>query len=163
MKEFFTVPYVDDSSDDQSRLQKSVIRTETPLHIQPFLFADRAMTYLHGEPPFENHKIYPLPAFLLCSDDLEGSEGSEVVARIRTISTCSTLPIIMLGESSDDASVSKCYQAGADHFLHKASVPNRLDVLVQTLYACAASAPPSFDGLSHVLEHQDCPQRCLPA
>jgi len=160
MKKFFTVPYIDDSSDNQSHFQESVIRTETPLHIQPFLSAGPAMTYLYGEPPFENQKIYPLPAFLLCSADLKVSRSSDVITRVRTISTCAALPIIMLGKAYDDAGVSKCYAAGANHFLHKPRAPARLDVLVQALYACAALAPPSFAGLSDVLEHHRYPA-CL--
>ena len=161
MKEFFTVSYIDDSSDNQSHFQKSVIRTETPLHIQPFLSAGPAMTYLHGKPPFENQNIFPLPAFLLCSADLKNSKSSDVVARIRAISTCAALPIIILGKAYDEARVSKCYAAGANHFLHKPRGPARLDVLVQALYACAALPPPSFDSLSHVFEHRRCPQACL--
>ena len=158
MNEFFTVPYVDDRLDNQTRFQKSVLRTETPLHIQPFLSAGPAMTYLHGKPPFENRNIYPLPAFLLCSADLKAGNSSNFVARIRSISTCAALPIIMLGKGYDDASVSRCYAAGADHFIHNPRAPARLDVIVQALYACAALATPSFDGLSEVPGHQRGPQ-----
>jgi CheY-like chemotaxis protein len=153
MKEFFTVPYIDDSADNQRRLQKSIVRTEIALHIQPFLSAGSAMTYLHGEPPFENQRIFPSPAFFLCSDGLKGIDSPGIVACIRAISTCAALPIIMLGQSADALSVSKCYAAGADYFLHQPRAPARLDVLVRTLYACAAFTPPSFEGLEDVPEH----------
>ena len=161
MKEFFTVPYVDDSSDSQSRLQKSVLRTETPLHIQPFASAAAVMTYLHRRSPFENQQIYPLPAFLLCSADLKPGNSLDVIARIRAVSVYGALPIIVLGKSEGKASVWKCYAAGADHFLHKPRASARLDVLVQTLYSCAALAPANFEGLSQVLEHHRYPQACL--
>ena len=160
MKEFFTVPYVDDNSDNQSRFQRAVLRTETPLHIQPFFAADPAMTYLQGDAPFQNRKIHPFPVFLLCSDDLRDSESSEFVTRVRTISKCADLPIIMLGESGKVTSVSKCYAAGADHFVDNPWAAARLDMLVQTLYDCAALGPPGFDSLSSVREHQACPRAC---
>jgi hypothetical protein len=142
MKRFFTVLSVDDST-GQSLLQEAVIRTETPFHIQPFFSPEAALTYLRGEPPFDNRKIYPFPSLILCNDDLKSSEeddsgvsgkGSDVVARIRTISSCAGLPIIMLGESD-------CWEAGAGHFLHKPTSPTGLGIFVQSLYACTTSAP----------------------
>jgi hypothetical protein len=142
MKRFFTLLSVDDSTAGQSLLQEAVIRTETPFHIQPFFSPETALTYLRGEPPFDNRKIYPFPSLILCNDDLKCGEDdsgvsgkrSDVVARIRTISSCAGLPIIMLGES-------ECCEAGAGHFLHKPTSPSGLGIFVQSLYACATSAP----------------------
>jgi CheY-like chemotaxis protein len=160
MKEFFTVPYVDDSTDHQSSFQEAVIRTETPLHVQAFLSAPPAMIYLYGDPPFENKKIYPLPAFLLCSDHLNDTDSSDLVTGVRALSMCAHLPIIMLGEyANDEASAVKCYAAGADHFLHKPRTQHRFDAVVKTLYACAALHPPSFDKLNGIREHHGCSSR----
>jgi CheY-like chemotaxis protein len=149
MKRFFTLLSVGDSRADQSLLQEAVIRTQTPFHIQPFFSPDPAITYLRGEPPFDNRKIYPFPALILCDDYLESSNddsdvsdmGSGVVARIRTISSCAGLPIIMLGDPNGHDSVSRCYEAGVGHFLHKPTSPGGLGIFVQSLYACATSAP----------------------
>ena len=142
MKRFLTVLSVDGNIADQSRLQDAVIRTETPFHIQPFFAPEAALTYLRGEPPFDNRKIYPFPSLILCNDDLKSTnddsdvsgKGSDVVARIRTISSCAGLPIIMLGESD-------CWEAGAGHFLHKPTSPTGLGIFVQSLYACTTSGP----------------------
>jgi hypothetical protein len=142
MKRFFTLLSVDDSTSGQSLLQEAVIRTETPFHIQPFFCPEAALTYLRGEPPFDNRKIFPFPLLILCNDGLKIGEDdsdvsgkrSDVVARIRTISSCAGLPIIMLGES-------EYCEAGAGHFLHKPISPSGLGIFVQSLYACATSAP----------------------
>jgi CheY-like chemotaxis protein len=142
MKRFFTVLSVDDSTSGQSLLQEAVIRTETPFHIQPFFSPEAALIYLRGQPPFDNRKIYPFPSLILCNDNLKSGEddldvsgkGSNVVARIRTISSCAGLPIIMLGQS-------QCSEGGAGHFLHKPTSPSGLGIFVQSLYACATSAP----------------------
>jgi CheY-like chemotaxis protein len=148
MKQFFTLLSVDGSAVDQALLRDAVIRTETPFHIQPFFSPQPVIAYLCGEPPFDNRKIYPFPALILCDDRLKSSNGSEVsgeapdlVARIRTISSCARLPIIMLCKSAGCDSVSQCYEAGAGHFLHKPTSPGSLGLLVQSLYACANSAP----------------------
>jgi len=151
MKRFFTLLYVDRSAADQALLRDAVIRTETPFHIQAFFSARPVITYLSGEPPFDNRKIYPFPALVLCDDGLKSSnagsdsevngEGSDLVARIRTISSCADLPVIMLGKSAGCDSVSQCYEAGAGHLLHKPTSPRGLGTLVQSLYACANSTP----------------------
>ncbi len=132
MKRFLTVLSVDGNIADQSRLQDAVIRTETPFHIQPFFSPHRVISYLLGEPPFDNRKIYPYPALILCDDGLKS---------IRAISSSAGLPIITLGNSEGHDSISQCYEAGIGHFLHKPSSPGGLDNLIQSLSACATSGP----------------------
>jgi len=149
MKRFFTLLSVDGSRADQSLLQDAVIRTETPFHIQPLFSSRPVITYLRGDPPFDNRKIYPFPTLILCDDGLKSrkndseisGKSSDFVARIRAISSSAVFPIIMLGKSQGHDSVSQCYEAGAGHFLHKPTSSGGLDILVQALYACATSAP----------------------
>jgi hypothetical protein len=52
------------------------------------------------------------------------------------------------------ASVAEGYEAGADHFLRKPHASERLDIIVQTLYACAMATPRNFDALTRLDEYQ---------
>jgi CheY-like chemotaxis protein len=154
--------YVDDSPDDLFLFQHSVVRTGTLLHIQPFFSAEPPIAYLKGEPPFEDRRVYPFPAFLLCDYDLKISQGPDLVSAIRAIPLCEDLPIIIFSSSDDKGCVLASYLAGADSYLCKPSVPARLDILIQTLYACAASEPRSFEPLSGLPEYQPRPQPARP-
>jgi CheY-like chemotaxis protein len=146
--------YIDDSADDHFLFQQAALQTETPLQIQPFFSADPAIAYLKGKAPFADTIIYPPPFLLLCDYDLGTANGSDVVAAIRDISSCASLPIIMFSGSAVDDAVAKSYAAGADYFLCKPTASHRLEVLVQTFYACATANPRNFDALVRLPEYQ---------
>jgi CheY-like chemotaxis protein len=167
MPKFFNqncaVVYVDDSADDHFLLQLSVRRTQTPLHIQPFFSAEPAIAYLKGEPPFEDRRVYPFPAFLLCDYDLKISLGPDLVKALRAITSCASLPIIMFSGSDDKGSVLRSYLAGANHYLCKPATPARMDILVPSLYGCAVLETPNFQSLSNLQEYQPHPRSARPA
>jgi CheY-like chemotaxis protein len=148
------VLYVDDSSDDRFFFQRSALQTQTPFHIQPCFCADAALAYLIGEAPFDDRLFYPWPAFILCDYDLGTSTGSDLVSDIRALPSCRALPIVIFSGVGGNDCVVKCYAAGADHFLRKPSTPDRLNIIVQTLYACATSAAGCFDALKRLEEYQ---------
>jgi len=149
MKRFFTLLSADGNRADQSCLQDAVIRTGTPFHIQPFFSPQPVIKYLRGESPFDNRKIYPFPTVILCDDRFKRSQndaevtgdGWEVLGDIRAISSCASLPIIMLGESETHHSLSHCYEPGACHFLHKPTSAAGWGGLVEGLYGCVACDP----------------------
>ena len=157
------VLYVDDSSDDHFLVQRAAINTETPLQIQPFFSGEPAIAYLKHIPPFQDIAVYPSPYFLLCDYDLGTTKGHDLVAAVRSIATCANLPIIMFSGADGDDSVAKSYLAGADHFLCKPLQTARLEILVQTLYACAMSTPTCFDALIRLSEYEPCPATGHPA
>lgn len=113
--------------------------------------------YLNG-PLFVDRRVFPFPEFILCDYDLKISLGSDLVSALRAIPSCAALPIIMFSGSLDQACVLSSYAAGANAYLCKPSVPNRLDILVQTLYVCATSVPANFDRLKYLEEYQPPPQ-----
>jgi CheY-like chemotaxis protein len=150
--------YVDDSPDDHLLFQHAVSRTQTPLHIQPFFSAEPAIAYLKGERPFEDRRVYPFPAFLLCDYDLKLSEAPDVVRAIRAIPFCAALPIIIFSGSDDKGCVHRSYFAGADHYLCKPASADRLDAIARALYDCAMLAPRTFQTISGLQEYQPRPQ-----
>lgn len=149
MKRFFTLLSADGNRTDQCRLHNAVIHTRTPFHIQPLFSPQLVMKYLRGQSPFDNRKIYPFPTVILCDDGLKNSQddseaggnGWEVVAGIRTISSCARLPILMLSESAAHDSLPHCYEPGVCHSLHKPSSASGWGSLVESLYVCVACDP----------------------
>jgi CheY-like chemotaxis protein len=146
--------HVDDDADDRFFFQRAAKRTETPFHIQPFCSGDPAIAYLKQEAPFEDLAVYPFPLFILCDYNPNFAKGHDFVAAIRSLGPFANLPIIVFSGSEAAASVASCYEAGADHFLRKPHGSGRLDIIVQTLYACAMATPRSFDPLTRLDEYQ---------
>lgn len=166
MPKFFNrecaVVYVDDSADDQFLFQLAVSKSELPLHVQTFFSAEPVITYLKGEPPFHDRRVHPVPAFLLCDYDLKLSEGPELVAAVRKIPSCATLPLIMFSGSDDKGCVLRSYLSGADHYLCKPFLTERTVRLVRSLYHGAMLNPRSFDEITTLPEYQRRPPQCEP-
>jgi len=146
--------HVDDNADDRFFFQHAAKRTETPFHIQPFCFDEPAIAYLKQEAPFADIAVYPPPYFILCDYNPNSAKGHDLVMAIRSLGPLANLPVIMFSGSIGTNSAARCYEAGADHFLRKPHGTGRLDIVVQTLYACAMSTPQSFDALARLDEYQ---------
>ena len=161
MPKFFNrncaVVYIDDSVDDHFLFQHAVSTSETPLHVQPFFSFAPAIAYLKGETPFDDKRVYPFPAFLLCDYDLRISKAPQVVAAVRALPSGSALPIIVFSGSSDPGCILRSYLAGADHYLRKPTSPARMVILVRSLYDCAMLSPKNFAELAALQEHQPRP------
>jgi CheY-like chemotaxis protein len=149
--------HVDDDADDHFFFKHAARRTDTPFHIQPFFFGDPAIAYLRQEAPFDDLAVYPPPVLILCDCNPRSTGGRDLVAAIRALGPFANLPIIMFSGSERADCVGRCYAAGADHFLRKPFDSTRLDIIVQTLYACATSVPRSFDALTGLEEYQPRP------
>ena len=144
--------HVDDDEDDRFFFQNAATRTKTPFNIQPLSSGALAIAYLKQEAPYADLAAYPPPVLILC-DHNPRSEGHDLVAAIRALALFANLPIIMFSGSEGTDGIARCYRAGADHFLRKPIDSTRLDIIVQTLYACAISTPGSFDALTRLDEY----------
>ncbi|PWU16385.1 MAG: hypothetical protein C5B50_13645 [Verrucomicrobia bacterium] len=151
--------YVDDSPDDQFFFEYVARKTETLLLIQPFFSVGPALDYLQQQLPFDDDGTDSRPCFLLCDYDLGPGKGHEAVAAIRSLGPCGALPIIMFSGSDGDDSVARSYQAGADYFLCKPRNAARLEIVVQTLNACAMASPSNFGALTSLAEYQPRPAK----
>lgn len=65
-----------------------------------------------------------LPGLVMTDFNLSGGNGDELVEAIRTELALISLPVIMLTRSDDPENIARCYEAGANAYLHK---PNEFD------------------------------------
>ena len=149
--------HVDDDADDLFFFQHAATRTDTPFQIQQFFFGDLAIAYLKQQTPYDNLAVYPPPVLVLCDHHPRSTKGHDLVGAIRSLGPFARLPIIMFSGSDRPDSVARCYAAGADNYLRKPLDSARLDIIVQTLYACVMSTPLSFDALTRLDEYQPRP------
>lgn len=131
--------YVDDNADDHFVFHQATRRSQTPFHIQPFYSGEPALAYLRSQPPFDDGTVYPRPHLLLCDFNLGTTCGCDLVAAIRALPTCNTLPIIVFSDSQKPDTIAQSYAAGADCFLFKPGLCADLEIMVKTLYACAVA------------------------
>lgn len=76
---------------------------------------------------------FPLPCLLLLDLNLPKKSGLEVLKWIRNEPAVSTLPVIVLTSSLQDADVHRAYVQGANAYLVKPSAPGDLVRMAATI------------------------------
>lgn len=107
----------DDPNDEQLTLralrQSGVPNTSVVAHT-----AQEALDYLGRSGPFVGLDS-PVPLVIFVDHALPGRSGPALVADIRSLSRCRTVPVVVFSGSSDGQAVEKCLRAGANSFLEK--------------------------------------------
>src|SRR5205085_11582344 len=86
-----------------------------------------AIEYLEGAGQYADRARYPLPSLVLLDLNLPGTSGLEVLKWIRITPTVSTVAVIVLSSSNQDADIHRAYLQGANGYLVK---PGNIDGMV---------------------------------
>ena len=68
---------------------------------------------------YTNPADSPRPGIILLDLNLPGTDGREVLAEIKGDPSLKTIPVIVLTTSTDEIDIERCYQAGANSYVHK--------------------------------------------
>ena len=73
-------------------------------------------------------------------------DGFAVLARLRALEICATIPVIVLTAQGDEESARRSFEAGATDFLNKPFTPPQLDARVRSTFARSGPASPVSSG-----------------
>jgi CheY-like chemotaxis protein len=91
---------------------------------------DEAIDFLYRRGLFADPKDAPRPGIVLLDLNLPGTDGREVLAAIKTDPALRSIPVVVLTTSTDERDIDRCYQAGANSYVHK---PVDLDGFVRAV------------------------------
>lgn len=94
-----------------------------------------AISYLAGQPPFDDRTQHPLPALLLLDLKMPRKNGLEVLTWVRSTPELQTLPVLMLTSSNQETDVHRAYALGANGYLVKPNDPRELLSMVEAIRA----------------------------
>jgi CheY-like chemotaxis protein len=83
--------------------------------------------YLSGNGDYANRTQYPFPCLVLLDVKMPGMSGMEVLKWIRRTPNVSTLVVVMLTSSNQDADIHRAYVQGANGYLVK---PTRIEEMI---------------------------------
>jgi CheY-like chemotaxis protein len=109
----------EDREDDVILIRRAFSRANflTPLLVVKN--GEEVISYLKGEPPYDDRGNYPLPAVLLLDLKMPRKDGFEVLRWIRQQRGFDTLRVLVLTSSKASQDISLAYQLGANSFLVK--------------------------------------------
>ena len=94
--------------------------------------AEEALAYLQGHPPFDNRNIHPLPNAILL-DLTPETLGVELLGWVRQQKEFSTMPVIVLSNSTSPEEVHQAYGTLANSYLIKSGKFDELVAMIQAI------------------------------
>ena len=106
---------IEDSPEDFEATRRSLLRggLENPIVHLPD--GDAALDYLFEK----SDSTRAAPALILLDLNLPGTDGRQVLARVKDDPKLRQVPVVVLTTSRDDRDVAACYRAGANSYIQK--------------------------------------------
>ena len=142
------VMVADDDPDDVLLLKQAFQRNGLTLPVHHCLNGNEAISYLRGEPPFNDRDKYPFPRVLITDLKMPKCSGFELLQWLSEHPHCSVIPTIVLSGSAEDSDVTRAFQLGANCYFQKPSSFEHLVTLVKLAHdywtrALVPSIPPN--------------------
>ncbi|MFA5904061.1 MAG: response regulator [Desulfobacula sp.] len=110
---------IEDSTEDYMVILRIFQRLNLPNPVFHFEDGDEALNFLFHPDGGKPYGKPPLPGFILLDLNLPGTDGREVLMRIKTDEQLKTIPVVVLTTSNDPDDIQYCYAAGANCYMHK--------------------------------------------
>jgi CheY-like chemotaxis protein len=94
---------------------------------------EQAISYLSGQPPFDDRKEYPLPSLLIVDVKMPRKSGFDVIAWVRAHAEWHCLPVLVLSSSDLEQDVQRAYELTANTYLTKPPTYTKLTKAVEEL------------------------------
>jgi CheY-like chemotaxis protein len=92
-------------------------RFENTVHVAPG--GEEALDYLFGRREFADRRQYPLPDLILLDLKMPGTDGHEVLRRIKAVEILKRIPVIILSSSREEGDRAMGYDNGANSYIVK--------------------------------------------
>ncbi len=124
---------VDDSDIDFEILQSVVSRTVVDQLVFRCTDGDEALSFLFQTGEYADPDTAPRPGVILLDLNLPGTEGLDVLARVKQDDQLKSIPIVVLTSSTNPDHIKQCYQRGASSYVVKAMNTQKFIATLQSL------------------------------
>jgi CheY-like chemotaxis protein len=129
-----TILHVDDDANDVFFLQHAMKRVGVANPVQVVHDGQQAIDYLRGSDKFADREKFPYPCLMLMDLKLPYVMGLDILRWVRTQPRTSMM-VIVLTASAEDADIAEAYCLGANAFLTKPSEASELEDMVKAINA----------------------------
>lgn len=107
---------VEDSQEDYVAFARCIDRTGLKHTLYRCSDGDEALNFLFHRGRYADPLTAPRPSLILLDLNLPGTDGREVLARVKQDERLRSIPVIVLTTSTNPRDVSECYQQGANGY-----------------------------------------------
>ncbi len=132
---------VEDSNEDFEVLQRFLKRSSMTVPIQRCVNGEQALAFLYRTGSYRDQDYMSRPVLIVLDLNLPGTDGREVLRRIKQDDNLKTIPVIVFTTSSNPKDIEECYQYGANSYIVKpidfAQLKRDIQVLVDYWFEVA--------------------------
>ena len=130
-----TVLLVEDNLDDVLLTRRAFRKAGLASALQVAGDGDEAVAYLAGDGAFADRQAHPLPSLVLLDWKLPRRSGREVLQWVRAQERFTALPVVVLTSSREQEDIDQAYSAGANSYIQKPVLLEKLAELSERLHA----------------------------
>jgi two-component system response regulator len=94
---------------------------------------EEALDYLYRRGVYSDPEKSPRPGLILLDLNMPGLDGRGLLTVIKSDCNLKKIPVVVLTTSTDERDIEKCYDEGANSYIHKPVDLNGLMIAIQRL------------------------------
>lgn len=110
---------VEDSNEDFETIDRLLKRSRLFVPIHRCVNGDQALAFLYRTGKYTNPETAPRPGMILLDLNLPGTDGREVLRRIKQDGNLKTIPVIVFTTSNNPKDIEDCYKYGVNSYIVK--------------------------------------------
>lgn len=110
---------IEDSDEDFIATTRVLRQDDLPLELHRCVTSDEALAYLSPHSALGNPQRAQRPHLILLDLNLPGTDGRDLLARIKADEQLKGIPVVVLTTSNNPKDIADCYQRGANSYLIK--------------------------------------------
>ncbi|MCY7276477.1 MAG: response regulator [Phormidesmis sp. CAN_BIN44] len=124
---------IEDSNEDFEALQRYIRRSPLTIPIYRCVDGDDALAFLYRTGRYTDPQSAPRPGLVLLDLNLPGTDGREVLRKIKQDETLKLIPVVVFTTSNNPKDIEACYRQGVNSYIVKPMGFNRLKHSIQIL------------------------------
>ena len=124
---------VEDSNEDFEALRRFLLRSPLAIPIHRCINGEQALAFLSRTGNYSDRESSPRPGLILLDLNLPGTDGREVLRRIKQEANLKTIPVVVFTTSNNPKDIEECYGYGVNSYIVKPIDFARLKRDIQTL------------------------------
>lgn len=124
---------IEDSNEDFEAFQRYVERSPLTIPIYRCVDGDEALAFLYRTGRYADPQSAPRPGLILLDLNLPGTDGREVLRKIKQDETLKLVPVVIFTTSNNPKDIEACYRWGVNSYIVKPMDFNRLKHSIQIL------------------------------
>lgn len=110
---------VEDSDEDFEALRRYLQRSSLEIPIYRCVNGDQALAFLYHTEPYAQPGSSPRPSLIVIDLNLPGTDGREVLRRLKQDDHLKTIPVVVFTTSNNPKDVEDCYRFGVNSYIVK--------------------------------------------